>query len=210
MVLNKENRMLGTQGTTSNPPEPQSQSNGGRNINQTRRETPPSSAPANTNVPDPYRSPETVGRQTNSTPVPTRRYLRENNLPTPVLTQASFSVPHVTDSDINQAGEANKLEGIIVGDGRLNPTRTGAFGSIGEVEIVEGKAVHRVASFMGVIENAESLSSVSEQEQIPRSASRSPDRVNPIQGQTALHPTAYSPSVYGGVWENDPHVVSLS
>ena len=210
MVLNKENRMSDTQDTASNSPETQTQSAGGRNINQTRRETPPSSAPANSNVPDPYRSPETAGRQTNSTPVPTRRYLRENNLPTPILTQASFSVPHFTYSGIDQASEANKPEGIVVGDGRLNPTRAGAYGNIGEVEIVEGKAVHRVASFMGVIENAESLSTVSEQEQLPRSASVSPDRVDMVQGQTTLQPIAYSPSVYGGVWENDPHVVSLS
>lgn len=209
MVLNKENRRSDTQDTTSNRPEPQTQPTGGRNINQNRRETPPSSAPANTNVPDPYRSPETAGRQTNSTPVPTRRYLRENNLPTPILTQASFSVPHFAYSDVDQVSEANKPEGIIIGDGRLNPTRTGAYGNIGEVEIVEGKGVHRVASFMGVIENAESLPSVSEQEQLPRSASMSPDRLNPVQGQTTLQPIAYSPSIYGGVWENDPHIVSL-
>ena len=179
-------------------------------MNQTRRGTPPSSAPANTGLPDPYRSSEVVGRQTNSTPVPTRRYLKENHLPTPILTQASFSVPQLTYNDVDQASEENNQpDGIIIGNGRLNPTRSGSYGTVGEVEFVEGKAVHRVASCMGMIEEAESSPSVTEQQQDSGSASASPDRRCFIDSHTMLQSVAYSPSVYGGIWENDPQVVSF-
>ena len=182
-----------------------------RNMSHTRRETPPSSAPANTSLPDQYRSSEIVGRQTNSTPVPTRRYLRENHLPTPILTQASFSVPQLTYNDAGQATEENKQpDGIIIGNGRLNPTRSGTYGTVGEVEFVEGKAVHRVASCMGMIEEAESSPSVIEQQHDPGSASTSPNRRSFIDNHTMLQSVAYSPSVYGGIWENDPQVVSFS
>ena len=151
-----------------------------------------------------------MGRQTNSTPVPTRRYLRENNLPSPILTQASFGVPQLTYDDLNQASEENnRPDGIIIGNGRLNPTRSGTYGKFGEVEFVEGKAVHRVASCMGMIEEAESSPSVLEQQQDPESASTSPNRRSFIDNHTVLQSVAYSPSVYGGIWENDPQVVSF-
>lgn len=207
----KEDTVLRNQAPIPRTAELQTQPVSGRNIIETRRETPPSSAPANTGVPNPYLSPEIVGRQTNSTPVPTRRYLRENNIPIPILTQTSFSIPQVTYSDVDQASqEKNKPEGIIVGDGRLNPTRSGTYGTVGEVEYVEGKAIHRVASFTGVIENAEPPPRASEQQQHPRSTSTSPSRVSSFQDHTMLPSVAYSPSVYGGIWENDPHVVSIA
>ena len=151
-----------------------------------------------------------MGRQTNSTPVPTRRYLKENHQPTPILTQASFSVPQLTYNDVDQASEENKQpDGIIIGNGRLNPTRSGTYGTVGEVAFVEGKAVHRVASCMGMIEEAEYSPSVIEQQQDLGSASTSPNRRSLTDNHTTLQSVAYSPSVYGGIWENDPHVVSF-
>ena len=182
-----------------------------RLVNQIRRETPPSSAPADTNFPDTYHSSEIVGRQINSTPIPTRRYLRENNIPTPVLAQASISVPQLTYSNVDQTNneDYSKPDCIIVGNGKLNPTRTGIYGNVGEVEIVEGRAIHRVASFAGVIETAESAPSIVEQQEDLRSASTSPRREDASINNQLLPSIAYSPSVYGGVWENDPHVVSF-
>ena len=143
--------------------------------------------------------------------MPTRRYLRENHLPAEYPTQASLSVPQLTYNGVDQAGEENKQpDGIIIGNGRLNPTRTGTYGTVGEVEFVQGKAVHRVASCMGMIEEAESSPSVIEQQQDPGSASTSPNCRSSIDNHTILQSVAYSPSVYGGIWENDPHVVRFS
>lgn len=196
---------------TPQTPESHTQASGGRNINQTRRETPPSSAPANTKVPDPYRASGTPGRQTNSTPVPTRRFLKENNIPTSVLAKAAVSLPRFNsdDSDIG-SGEDEKPEGVIIGDGNMKPTKTGTYGSLREVHIVEGKAIHKVASLAGVIENAERSPSAANESHHPGSTSNSLNRDIHPQDSTMLLPNAYSPSVYGGVWENDPHVVCTS
>ena len=196
---------------TPQTPESHTQASGGRNINQTRRETPPSSAPANTNVPDPYRVSGTPGRQTNSTPVPTRRFLRENNIPTSAITKAAVSLPrfHSDDSDIGSE-EDEKPEGLIIGDGNLKPTKTGTYGSLKDVQIVEGKAIHKVASLAGVIENAEPSRSAANEDSHPGSTSGPLNGDIHPQDNTMLQPTVYSPSVYGGVWENDPHVVKTS
>ncbi|KAL8789015.1 MAG: hypothetical protein Q9195_007035 [Heterodermia aff. obscurata] len=206
-VTNEHDKSSNSEGPTSSPPEVQTQRTSDRNVNQIRRETPPSSAPVNTSLPDPYRSSEIVGRQTNSTPVPTRRYLRENGLATPILTQVSFSVPQLTYNDVDQAREENnRPDGIIIGNGRLNPTRSGTYGTVGEVEFVEGKAVHRVASCMGMIEEAESSPSVVGQQQGPGSTNTSPTNRRFVDDHTMLQSVAYSPSVYAGIWENDPQV----
>lgn len=197
---------------TSKTPESQTQPTGGRNVNQMRRESPPSSAPANADVPDQYRSSGTPGRQTNSTPVPTRRYLRENNIPTSVLTQAAAIVPQVAYDDADPGSDESGMpEGIIVGDGNLKPTVDGTYGTLRQVEVVEGKAVHKVASFAAVIGNTESSPTVTEGQQHQRSTTKTPsNRDSLAQDNTMLLPVAYSPSEYGGVWENDPHVVCTS
>ena len=198
---------------TPQTPESHTQTSGGRDINQTRRETPPSSAPANTNVPDPYRVSGTPGRQTNSTPVPvpTRRFLKENNIPTSVLTKAAVSLPRFNSDDTDIGSEEDeKPEGIIIGDGSLKPTKTGTYGSLREVQIVEDKAIHKVASLAGVIENAEPSRSAANEQHHPGSSSAPLNRDIHPQDSTMLQPSAYSPSVYGGVWENDPHVVHTS
>ena len=119
-------------------------------------------------------------------------------------------MPQLTYDDVDQVSEENnKPDGIIIGNGRLNPTRNGTYGTVGEVEFVEGKAIHRVASCMGMIEEAESSPNVIEQQQYLESAGTSPSRRSFIDNQTMLQSVAYSPSVYDGIWENDPHVVSF-
>jgi len=161
---------------------------------------PPSSAPPSTNAPDPFRSSGTPGRQHQSSPAPTRRYVKE---------QTSLEeLPY--EDDETSIPEIRSPDGIIMGDGKLNPTRNGTYGTIGEVEYVEGKAAHRVASYSGVIENASSPTESGSQKQ-PHSANINPSP-SAVRGQNLthlLHPNVYSPSEYGGVWENDPHVVGL-
>ncbi len=161
---------------------------------------PPSSAPPSTNAPDPFRSSGTPGRQHQSSPAPTRRYVKE---------QTSLEeLPY--EDDETSIPEIRSPDGIIMGDGKLNPTRNGTYGTIGEVEYVEGKAAHRVASYTGVIENASSPTESGSQKQ-PHSANINPSP-SALRGQNLthlLHPNVYSPSEYGGVWENDPHVVGL-
>jgi len=161
---------------------------------------PPSSAPPSTNAPDPFRSSVTQGRQHQSSPAPTHRYVKE---------QTSLeTLPY--EDDETMILEIRSPDGIIMGDGKLNPTRTGTYGTIGEVEYVEGKAAHRITSYSGVIENASSPAESESQKQ-PHSANVHPSP-SAVRGQNLthlLHPNVYSPSDYGGVWENDPHVVGL-
>lgn len=161
---------------------------------------PPSSAPPSTNAPDPFRSSDIPGRQHQSSPAPTRQYVKGQTL----LEELSY------EDDETSIPEIRSPDGIIMGDGKLNPTRNGTYGTIGEVEFVEGKAAHRVASYAGVIENASSPTESGSQKQ-PHSANIVPSP-GAIRGQNLthlLHPNMYSPSDYSGVWENDPHVVGL-
>lgn len=162
---------------------------------------PPSSAPPSTNAPDPFRSSGTQGRQHQSSPAPVGRYIaKQTSLET---------LPF--ENDVTTISDIQSPDGIIMGDGKLNPTRNGTYGTIGEVEYVEGKAAHRVASFSGVIETAAS-SADSEPQNQPRwtNTDASPTIVRGQNLTHLLHPNVYSPSEYGGVWENDPHVVSLT
>ena len=172
-----------------------------------QHENPPASAPPSTNAPDPFRSSGTQGRLHQSSPAPTRRYLKENNLPDPPLIRTSPNLSAYAHLE-STTSDIKNHDGMIFGDGKLNPTRNGTYGTVGEVEYVEGQAAHRVASFVGVIEDVAS-SVGSEHQKQPQLAGihSSPDSA---QGQNITHllqPNIYSPSEYGGVWENDPHVV---
>ena len=171
--------------------------------------TPPASAPPIANTPEPYRvssddhsaPSSSLSRHIQSTPAPTRRYLRENGPQTPQLGNASLA-DTADMPDENEALEqtSEHPEGAIVSDSMLNPSRSGAYGRVGEAQYVEGHESQRIASYAGVIENIESF-----------------DQPSPTQNQYTsqeydsagfLPPTVYSPSNYGGVWENDPDVVS--
>ena len=170
--------------------------------------TPPASAPPNTNTPESYRgssndhsaSSISASRQIQSTPVPTRRYLRENRLQTPQLEHISLaSTAEMPEEEPSEQRSGNP-EGLIVGEGMLNPSRTGAYGRVGEAEYVEGHEHQRVTSHAGVIENAESVDQTS--------PTQNPYTPQGCDSAGFLPSTVYSPSNYGGVWENDPDVVS--
>lgn len=162
------------------PSELTAQSSASRENDQSRHGQPPASAPVVTTSQSPQAFAQSQDRQHQSTPAPSRQY-----------------------------GNDDSNGGFILGDGKLNPTRHGTYGSVGEVEYVEGKPEHRVASVAGVIEHAET-SSEHELSKSPsaRASSSSTSTYRDQNLSYMLKPTVYTPSNYGGVWENDPHVVS--
>lgn len=122
-------------------------------------------------------------------------------MPTPELGRGSLTTTTETRED-QEAGIqiSENPEGMIMGDGILHPTRTGTFGRVGEVEYVNEHENQRIASYAGVIENAEFIDQTSPTVDSYTSQEHDSGGILP--------PTVYSPSNYGGVWENDPHVVS--
>lgn len=182
------------------------------------REVAPASAPPSTNTPDPFRTStestrgrnESPSRQVQSTPVLTRRYLQENQLPASASTRTSQESKETTGPSSNEKRQLQSTEGMIVGNGSLNPTRLGTFGRTGEVGYVGQNEMHRVLSFTGVIEDADPHGRIEDQVE-PTASSRSHRDRNSLGPQYSgeiLHPMVYSPNDYAGVWENDPNVVS--
>lgn len=179
-----------------------------RDTEEKRHENLPSSAPQSTNAPDPFRSSATQVRQHQSSPAPTWKYDDSNDFPQPPPSVLAPLVIHPRESAEYMSPDLRSPDGMIVGDGKLNPTRNGTWGTVGEVEYVEGKAAHRVESCVGVIETTSSPAASEIQHQ-PHSA-HSNSGSGTYRGQNLthlLHPNAHSPHHYGGVWENDPHVV---
>ena len=149
-------------------------------------------------------------RQFQSTPAPTRRYLKENNLPTPTITEA----PTASSQGANEDAQDRIQDPKQVGDipftpGMLHPPRLRRYGNVGEVGLVEENGMHRVESFSGIIENAEF--SPGNNGRMYAGSTGAYSQSSMIQGLSSgdlLPPVIYSPSNYGGVWENDPAVVS--
>ena len=179
--------------------------------------TPPASAPlapapVSFGVP-PYSLERTAspGQQAQSTPAPTRRYLKENDLPTPTITEAPVALnQQVNENPQNQNNDLKEVEEGIPTPGMLHPPRLGRFGNVGEVGLVEANGMHRVESFSGIIENAES--SLVQYGEMYGSSTENLSQscmTQALKTGDSL-PPVYSPSNYGGVWENDPSVVSLS
>lgn len=136
-------------------------------------------------------------RHPRSTPLP---HPQEKGLPSPPLAHDSFpssSEGSLMDRDETQG--ANRPEGMILGDGVLNPTRTGTYARVGEVGYVE-HGPHRVISQVVQMEGID-YSGTSDTRGHPSATSS--------QGPTFRRSTQYAPSAYTRVWENNPHVVSL-
>ncbi|KAL8841454.1 MAG: hypothetical protein Q9170_000917 [Blastenia crenularia] len=168
-------------------------------VKDNNRATPPVSAPASTNTPDPFRtSTESArgrnvspSRQVQSTPVPTRRYLQENNLPAP-------GVP---------GPEMKQSQSRETSDGSLIPPVLGTSSRKGEIEYVGQHEMQRAPSFAGIIDN---IDSPREDEDATGAVSTNivatENTLRPQSSGEILHPMVYSPSHYAGVWENDPNV----
>ena len=134
-------------------------------------------------------------RQIRSTPMPTRRYFQENNITAP--SPSRIPNEEMGEGSGDAPGSRNG-EGVIVGHGNLNPTRTGTYARIGEVDIVEMSETQRVESQIGVIETVQSPS--------PSGAQRNSNSQYQGLGEETLE-NPDSSSIYGHVWENNPRVV---
>ncbi|KAL8701957.1 MAG: hypothetical protein Q9224_000256 [Gallowayella concinna] len=179
------------------------------------RETPPASAPPSTRTPDPFRTSvegtngrnASPNRQVQSTPVLTRRYLQENHLPTVAITRTSQEVKEVTATSTTDENSHQPLEGTTTGNESLNPARLGTYGRTGEIGYVGQNEMHRVLSFSGVIEDANTPGNQEDQRE-PSSTTRewNKNTLHPQYSGEILQPTVYSPNHYAGIWENDPNV----
>ena len=184
---------------------------------ENKPDIPPDPAPS-APVLDPFRpSSDSVERaptstaQVQSTPAPTRRYLRENDLPTPTIIEAPVASKwHVNQDPQNQNSDPQKAETGNFMPGMLQPPKFGRYGIVGEVGLVEANGMHRVESFSGVIENAESSPDHNGQIYSGSTGALSQSSMTPsLNSGDPLPPLVYSPSNYGGVWENDPAVVRI-
>lgn len=177
---------------------------------------PPAPAPS-APVLDPFRpSSDSVERaptptgQFQSTPAPTRRYLRENDLPTPTITEAPVASKwQVSQDPQNQNNDPTKVDTGNFAPGMLQPPKLGRYGHVGEVGL-EANGMHRVESFSGVIENAESSRNHNGQMYSGSTGALSQSSItHGLDTGDLVPPLIYSPSNYGGVWENDPAVVRI-
>ena len=149
------------------------------------------------------------GQQVQPTPAPT--HLNENGLQTPKITKASIASNRQMNEDPQiQNKDPKRAEDDIFSSQMLHPSRLGRFGNVGEVGLVEANGMHRVESYRGVIENAEPYSGRNGQMYAGSTGALSQSSMTqgPNTGDL-LQPPIYSPSNYGGVWENDPAVVSI-
>ncbi|KAL8658431.1 MAG: hypothetical protein Q9226_000999 [Calogaya cf. arnoldii] len=179
------------------------------------REVAPASAPPSANTPDPFRTStestrgrnSSPSRQVQSTPVLTRRYLQENHLPAGANTRTSQESKEAMGASSNEKRQPQSNEGMIIGNGSLNPARLGTFGRTGEVGYVGQNETHRVLSFTGVIEGADPPERTEDQiEPSSNKFHRNENSLRPHYSAEILHPMVYSPNDYGGVWEHDPNV----
>lgn len=169
----------------------------------------PSSAPPSTTPPDHYRSSEETSscspsppRQVQSTPVPTRPYVRGNAILTPTLTHSSrASSRQIGDTE----SDGGPVQGIITGDGLLSPTRTGGYGKLGGATYVDQIDMQRVDSQVGIIETVHSPAPTEKSS----CSHHHNDDYNINFPQPSHETMRYTQGNYAGVWENDPHVVRI-
>lgn len=151
-------------------------------------------------------------RQVQSTPAPTRRYLRENDLPTPIILDAPITFDRqVKEDSQGHKNDSKKAEDGILPPQMLYPPRLGKYENVGEVGLVEANGMHRIESFRGVIESAEYSPAYTGQMYAGSTEALSQSSMSQgLHTGDLVPPIIYSPSNYGGVWENDPAVVSIS
>ena len=144
--------------------------------------------------------------------VPTKRYLMENRLP--ITTSAETSTTqqqHVLDTTRSEMKGSKNIRAEKSAGGSLTSARVGMHTNVGEGELVGGSGMHHVTSFRGVIEDPPTRRSSDGQmsadfhQKFPQSNNGQDESF-----EAPAHPSNYSPSNYGGVWENDPSVVSNS
>ncbi|KAL8874629.1 MAG: hypothetical protein Q9174_000034 [Haloplaca sp. 1 TL-2023] len=135
-------------------------------VRDNRGKPPPASAPPSSHTPDPFRtSTESTQaqnpsppRQVQSTPVPTRRFLRENNLPEPTGTRTSQESKEALRASGGEKAQDKSVQDAVSNNDFLHPTRLAVSGKKGEVGYVRENEMQRVLSFTGVIEQPDSPS----------------------------------------------------
>lgn len=200
------------------PPLPSAASDDGSEVmrvypvaNNNQGELSSSAPPTTTNTPPPFFS-SFFEDQSTSTPVHPYRQ-REKNWPTHPLTYASLT----SNPQMVGAGSGEKQgrhQGMIMGDGILQPTKTGGYAYRGEVGIVHPNDSQRVTSQVGMIETVESPGASN----APSYPSHLEGTMSQLEGrkpkskaikqQPSIN-SVRSESNYGGVWEKHTQVVSL-
>ncbi|MCJ1277240.1 hypothetical protein MMC21_005050 [Puttea exsequens] len=153
----------------------------------------------------------TPSRQVQSTPVPTRRYLQENGLPTPTLVEplGTPERPGVEAAAISLGREREEIN-VTSDNGMLHPHKVGTFGNVSDIGLVQESGMHRIESFRGVIETASpERVSHNDSNATPNSGHVRFDTEGRRHDEAGLTPSVNTPSAYAGVWENDPAVVSV-
>ncbi|KAL8707551.1 MAG: hypothetical protein Q9220_007443 [cf. Caloplaca sp. 1 TL-2023] len=174
------------------------------------------SAPPFTNLPDPFHvSTGSISGQSASTdrqvrsmplPVPTRRYLQENNVFITSVTNTVQKPGEEPPTLVKAALElqANKEAG---GDDRLpNPDRCGTYDKRGEIEYVSRHPMQRVSSFTGLVESLDASKQDSTTTSNSATIEWDGSSLCPENSDELLRPIAYTSDSFGGVWENDPDV----
>lgn len=180
-----------------------------------KRNTPPTSAP-NPIIPDPFRisyegpdeQVDTSARQVQSTPVPTRRYLTENGLPTPTLMQPSDASAS-NETGPRKQDQTSNNDARSLRDGLLHPPKVGTFGNVGDVGVIQENRMQRYESFRGIIETVSPTKSHGENKDTASIDSQLTTGRSQDTG-LSLASEVYTPGDYRGVWENDPAVVSTT
>ena len=147
-----------------------------------------------------------TSRQVQSSPVPTRRSLKESDVPTESeIARPTTSSGVTTRESTHETNSKYSRGGQALGNGRLAPPKLPSYGKVGNNGVVEEHGMYRVESFQAVIEDATNEEQSHSTTRIPLPQTSSAPT---LSNKELLPPTVYSPSIYHGVWENDPAVVS--
>ncbi|KAL9129025.1 MAG: hypothetical protein Q9217_002427 [Psora testacea] len=184
-----------------------------------KRSTAPSSAPKeSSNAHHTYdssdassRHPLTATCQVQSSPVPACRHVGSGS-------------DHDPATDVNITPDSKKhqvLEQVLEevatpmqphrkqSNAHLQPPKIATYGRVGEVGIVQNKGLYRVESFQGIIESASSPVRSEEQSRAKEDGQTAPRSAALSQHNEQFLQTKSHSSNYGGVWENNPAVVSF-
>ncbi len=166
------------------------------------------SSPPPSIVAAPYRSSDdpsslfpTPPRQVQSTPMPPQQgLLRGNAFLTPTPTNLS-------PASSRKTGNAAMASGS---DGFSNPARKGTYGRVGEVASMNHNELHRVNSHVGILETYQPPTPTPTP--TPTATENYVHFLRPygvVQRSDSGASTYSTHEDYAGVWENDPHVVSI-
>lgn len=182
-----------------------------------KRVSPPSSAPqvSNIHTDDCFSSTGSfedsrTHRQTQSTPMPSRPSIRSNEVPA-FCKDGGAAEHNIREREFEAVGHrtGSTQEPIGTSDQDVAAHNIPVYGNVPENVVQQKKGIHRIESLQAVVEHT-SAASVSEAHINSGALDKSQSTtVHDRSADVNRPPTIYSPSNYGGVWENDPAVVSV-